>query len=150
MRKFLYLLFFLPVFSFGQDVYQWKNIEKITFYDLSKQGFDCKIQTADQIPKGVKSVLCNTATWTETLSELSTYKYDLRAESCYLLLIKFKTGTIIPFQFFPEQKVLVDLRKDKWQNILYFDQKVQKKLEDLFESCVECLKDPKCKEANEK
>jgi len=146
MKNIIFLLFFVPLFSFGQEAYQWKNIEKITFYDFSARDPNCEISSVDQIPKDIRSVNCNIPTWTAVLSKLTTNENDLLSESCYLLVIKFKNGTRVPFQFFPRQKVIMDLRKDHW-NSLSFKKEIHNKVDELFKECSDCLKDPKCSES---
>jgi len=132
MKFIFYLFFFLPIISFGQENYPWKNIESISFYDFSGQGFDCNIDCADKIPTKAKPIICSVADWKEPLNNLSLLQYDLRSEPCYVLLIKFSNNLEIPFQYFPNQKVLMDLRPDMWINMLCFDKKAHAKLEELF------------------
>jgi hypothetical protein len=146
MNKLIYLLLFIPVFSYCQYDYQWIKIENISFYDLSKNNPNCDLRSVDQISKGIRFINCNISSWNAVLSNLSANKNDLLSESCYVLFITFKNGVEIPFQFFPRQKVIVDLRKGN-VNSFAFKKEDYKKVDNIFKSCIDCLNDPKCKDS---
>jgi len=147
MNKLILLLLFFPIFLFGQNDYQWNKIESITFYDLSKNNPQCDLSSVNQISKDIKFINCNISLWNSVLSNLSDNKYDLLSESCYLLFITFENGTKIPFQFFPRQKVIMDMREGNW-NSFAFKKEDYNKVDNIFKSCMDCLNDPKCKDSN--
>jgi hypothetical protein len=143
MKGIVCILSFLPLFLIGQEKYNWSNIDQVKFYDLTELGKDFMIESIDQIPKNIKYVINQTESWSEVLGDFSDEVNDVAWEYGYVLVVEFKDGTIIPFEFFPKQSALFDLRKGHF-NYMFFNVDNRKKVNGIFKSCIDCIKDPDC------
>lgn len=142
MKNLICLFLLIPfTISAQKNDYKWSSVENVKFYDMRK--FNIRISSINDIPKEAKYVTYKTREWQEIFPSITKKQIDVIKEDHYIIVIKFKDGAIIPFEFLPKQKAILDLRKNHF-NVVFFGANTFEKIDTLFKKTIECLEDPKC------
>ena len=142
MKNLICLFLLIPfTISAQKNDYKWSSVENVKFYDMRK--FNIRIFSINDIPKEAKYVTFKTQEWQEIFPSITKKRIDVIKEDHYIIVVKFKDGAIIPFEFLPKQKAIFDLRKNHF-NVVFFGANTFEKIDTLFKKSIECLEDPKC------
>ena len=114
-------------------------------YDLRYSGIGCAVDSIDDIPTTAKPISSTLGQWLPIFQNFHTEHQarDVASEPCVILIIEYKSGFIIPFEYFPEQRVFLDLRKNHF-NFFFVKNESFGEIDKLFISFDNCAKDPKC------
>ena len=142
MKNLVCFLLLIPfVINAQKNDYKWSSIENVKFYDMRK--FDTRITSINDIPKEAKYVTYKTREWQEVFPSILKKPKDIIKEDHYIIVVEFKDGAIIPFEFLPKQKAIFDLRKNHF-NVVFFGANTFEKIDTIFKKSIECLEDPNC------
>ena len=134
-------------YSKAQEIYPWSKMQEVKFYNLSNENIEpsnFNISSLDSI----KSISFKKNVWAKILPYHSKLPKDTSIEEGFFVItVKFKNGEIIPFQLFPKQKTLLDLRKNHF-NFIDLATQVHPLLNKIFNKSIICYKDKNCNEVN--
>ena len=105
---------------------------------MIRKKFNIRIFSINDIPKEAKYVTFKTQEWQEIFPSITKKRIDVIKEDHYIIVVKFKDGAIIPFEFLPKQKAFFDLRKNHF-NVVFFGANTFEKIDTLFKKTIECL-----------
>jgi len=111
MRKYLLILFILPIFCFGQSKKEWNSIKKIEVYIYSKQ-FNGTEKQLNKI-RFKENLACDNKKIIQILSKIEKPKFDLLIEKSDLffkITFQNKTKTYLVYK---KQGVLIDISKER-------------------------------------
>ena len=145
MKKLMCFLLFIPFFTIAQEYYDWSGIKEVKFYDT--RNVDYNITSIKSIPKKTKYITYKTREWQDIMLSMSTKGNDVIEEQRFTIVVEFEDGEIIPFQFLPKQKALMDLRKGHF-NVVFFGINTFDKIDNIFKKSIECLDNPNCNDVD--
>lgn len=146
--KQLFTILFLCTINFyvkAQETYKWSEMEEVKFYNLSSEKItndNFKFTLLDSL----KSVSFKRNVWQNILKYESNNPKDVvKEEGFYVITVKFKNGELIPFQLFPNQKSLSDLRENHF-NYINLSIQIYPLFTKIFNKALICSNDINCKE----
>lgn len=139
-----FFLFLIWQTSFSQVEYKWAEISSLTIYKTKtpyQYGDTVTIDNRDTIELKAK---CDLSLWKNSLQSLPDGpNLDVAIELSYIFVCEFKNGETVPFEYYPKQHALFDLRKNHF-NYELFPKEYIETVDKAFDSCLICVLDVNC------